>query len=1016
MVNGQGNQTKKKDTENTYKNATDKLGSPLPNPGLFRGIAKTFLGWSDKPPVDGKIVEGARLFSPEDTLATAFPDGLKADSKLYGVYASLNDQDKPFPTSKFSMGFAIINGMRKFEINGNKVKIDTNVESEDVLPNTKLKKETNDDKTNTRRIIDEYQPSNNDTTKVNEVVLKSEFEMDKTTAMLVYKNPWVGYVGPVLSNSYKGNKFEIDEVEKTYTYVDLNVKLDKDLVIPEKLYAEFNGYSWRPLYALGIKEDGTKEILNVYSKDGVALGNTKDSFNSLVSNTNPSVTFGVETKGYKNITFRMILRSLNDKDSDRPENERNERIAESVVKPDEGKSIAETIVRNMILRSLTSTELKALFPNKSDEEINQMVVRINQEKAKELADTNGTTVLKVTGIVEGNAHPNAGRIGSGLFSLDSATNLAINKVEANVLELGYVTFYNVSYKFVSGTPDKTLPTAIEGYKPTDQNRYANQVEINVTQPTETEYVDVANDGKWVFKGYDATKKQVNKADVEFIGTWEFTANKYGVTYRFQSGTPGKTLPQAIEEYKPTDQNRYANQAEINATQPTTREYVDTVNDGKWIFKSYDAENKTVDKADVEFIGTWEFTANKYGVTYRFQSGTPGKTLPQAIEGYKPTDQNRYANQAEINATQPTPTEYADAENDGKWVFKGYDATKKQVNKADVEFLGTWEFTANKYGVTYRFQSGTEGKTLPAAIEGYKPTDQNRYANQAEINATEPTKTEYVDAINDGKWVFTSYDAKNKAVNKADVEFIGKWVFEANKYGVTYKFESGTPGKTLPAAIEGYKPTDQNRYADKANVGATQPTKTEYVDAENDGKWVFKSYDTENKADVEFLGTWVFTANKYGVTYKFQSGTEGKELPKNITELTPTDKKEYINGSEVKADFPSTTDVKDGKGSWVFKGYKEEKKVINKENIQFVGTWEYIEKAPEPKPGPNPQPAPSPSPEPKPKPELKPEPTPEIQYKKTGVLPNTGEKPSNVETFGVLAATGAIMMRRKRNAK
>ncbi|WP_049522475.1 SHIRT domain-containing protein, partial [Streptococcus mitis] len=68
---------------------------------------------------------------------------------------------------------------------------------------------------------------------------------------------------------------------------------------------------------------------------------------------------------------------------------------------------------------------------------------------------------------------------------------------------------------------------------------------------------------------------------------------------------------------------------------------------------------------------------------------------------------------------------------------------------------------------------------------------------------------------------------------------GTWVFEANKYGVTYKFESGTPGKTLLEAIEGYKPTDQNRYANKANVDATQPTKTEYVDAENDGKWVFK---------------------------------------------------------------------------------------------------------------------------------------------------------------------------------
>ena len=423
----------KKDTINEYKTGTDKLGNPIPNQGLFRGAAKTFLGWSDKPPVDGKIADGARLFSPEDTVATAFPKGLEAGSKLYGVYASLNDQDEPFPSDRFGMGFAIINGMGNFAINNNKVTIDTDVKSEDVLPNTKLHKEEIDG--NVRKIIDKVNPENNDTTKVNEVVLKAEFEMDNTTAMTVYRNPHVGYVGPVLSNTYKGNKFEVDERRKTYTYVDLNVNLEKGLVVPKKLYAEFNGYSWRPLYAIGIKEDGTKEILNVYSKDGTNLGKTKDSFNSLVSNTDPRVTFGVETKGYNNITFRMILRSLNGYDSDRPESERNERIAESVVKPDPGKSIAETIMRNMTLKTLSSKELKELFPGKSDEEINQMVVRIAQDKAKDLAAKK--EFLSVTGSVEGNVHPSAGRIGSGWLSLDSATNLPIDKVEANVLELGY---------------------------------------------------------------------------------------------------------------------------------------------------------------------------------------------------------------------------------------------------------------------------------------------------------------------------------------------------------------------------------------------------------------------------------------------------------------------------------------------------------------------------------------------------------------------------------------------------
>lgn len=418
----------KNDTVGNYTTGTDKLGSPLTNPGLFRGIAKTFLGWSDKPPVDGKIAEGARLFSPEDTVATAFPNGIGGDSKLYGVYSSLNDQDTPLPDSTFGMGLSLLNGMNKFAIEDNKVKIDAGVKADDVLPNTNLKEETITG--DTRKILDVYKPENNDTTKVNEVVLTSEFEMDKTTAMLVYRNPHVGYVGPVLSNTYKGNNFSIDKSDKTYTYVDLNVNLDKDMVVPDKFFAEFNGYSWRPVYALGVNGEN-KEALNVFSPSDLALGNTKDSFNSLISNKDPKVTFGIETKGYKNITIRMILRSSGTQDSD---SGANERIAERDVVADEGKSIAETIVRNMTLRSLTSADLKKLFPTKSDEEINKMVIRIAQDKAKELAETNGQTVLTVKGSVEGNVRANAGRI--SFLTLSSA--LPIKKVESNVLELGYV--------------------------------------------------------------------------------------------------------------------------------------------------------------------------------------------------------------------------------------------------------------------------------------------------------------------------------------------------------------------------------------------------------------------------------------------------------------------------------------------------------------------------------------------------------------------------------------------------
>lgn len=39
------------DTHRTYDNLDDVIGKPEANSGLLRGLAKTFLGWSDMPPV-----------------------------------------------------------------------------------------------------------------------------------------------------------------------------------------------------------------------------------------------------------------------------------------------------------------------------------------------------------------------------------------------------------------------------------------------------------------------------------------------------------------------------------------------------------------------------------------------------------------------------------------------------------------------------------------------------------------------------------------------------------------------------------------------------------------------------------------------------------------------------------------------------------------------------------------------------------------------------------------------------
>ena len=171
----------------------------------------------------------------------------------------------------------------------------------------------------------------------------------------------------------------------------------------------------------------------------------------------------------------------------------------------------------------------------------------------------------------------------------------------------------------------------------------------------------------------------------------------------------------------------------------------------------------------------------FKVTYEFKSGTEGKTLPAAIEGYKPTDDTEYADGATVNAKQPTQTSYEDTENNGTWTFTNWDANSKTIDKADVKFVGTWTFAETpqtKYKATYEFVSGTEGKTLPAAIEGYKPTDDTEYADGATVNAKQPTQTSYEDTENNGTWTFTNWDANSKTIDKADVKFVGTWTFAA----------------------------------------------------------------------------------------------------------------------------------------------------------------------------------------------------------------------------------------------
>lgn len=510
-----GESSQKINKSREYDSFNSKIGMPEPNGGLLRGLANIFLAWSDKPPVNnGHLAPGARYFSPEDTLKTAFPNGVPEDAKLYGVYFSLVGDDDPLPGDPLS-ALQIGNLANKFSklINETEVKINYGMSAGDTRPDTGIGKGNYKDTVdgNVRTILDHYKYD------VNKIAnLTSEFYMDPTIALITYRNP-IGsnQLKPILSRDYdqrkKNGDFPTkDGKEAGYTYVDLNVNLDEQFKIPDVFYLEFYGYSWRPLYVMD-KDKNLLEILN--PDDDTSLGSGPNSFDTLVNDTNPRVTFGVKTNGSSKITVRVILRESE-----------MEKILEKNIIPDEGKTIMETILSNMTLKCLPKTNL-----------------RISDEKARELAKTNGEETLLVNGNVKGHMFVSAGYVNVPILGqVELKSDTAITETKSNDLKLGYVP-NNVFYKFVSGTKGKTLPNKIMAKLPKDRLVKNNEGALDQDKVDLSAYDDVkVTGGVWTFQSWYVTNadfennpnlKAVSKEavvnapdDLHLLGVWVFKAD------------------------------------------------------------------------------------------------------------------------------------------------------------------------------------------------------------------------------------------------------------------------------------------------------------------------------------------------------------------------------------------------------------------------------------------------------------------------------------------------------------
>ena len=128
------------------------------------------------------------------------------------------------------------------------------------------------------------------------------------------------------------------------------------------------------------------------------------------------------------------------------------------------------------------------------------------------------------------------------------------------------------------------------------------------------------------------------------------------------------------------------------------------------------------------------------------------------------------------------------ENDGSGSFDltGYTFRNVQANgsirvtfAADANDNDIPDYKETKYGVTYEFVSGTDGKVLPGSDMPALPSDNSEYLiGITVINKGESTYEAV--SVDDGTWTFTGWDANEKVMSKDGITFTGYWTFTPNE--------------------------------------------------------------------------------------------------------------------------------------------------------------------------------------------------------------------------------------------
>ena len=204
--------------------------------------------------------------------------------------------------------------------------------------------------------------------------------------------------------------------------------------------------------------------------------------------------------------------------------------------------------------------------------------------------------------------------------------------------------YSATYNYVSGTPDKNLPSNITA-PAVVSDKHTGDVVVSPTDQTDVE--DATNQGTWHFNGWDKASVTIGTANETVTGTWTFTAKPvatYNVTYTYVSGTPDKTLPSSITAPAAANEKHTG---DVVASPTGQTDVEDAANQGTWHFNGWDKASVTVGTSDETVTGTWIFTARP--------GEKPDTTPGTATPGEKPDTTPGTTTPGENPSTTPGTT-------------------------------------------------------------------------------------------------------------------------------------------------------------------------------------------------------------------------------------------------------------------------------------------------------------------------------------------------------------------------